>query len=78
MSGLIKAHPIEILKLIQRKASMPITELSRRIGISKTPCWNRIRRLEEDGIITHRPTILDRNKLDLPIVVFLSIKLGCG
>ena len=67
---------IEILKLIQRKASMPLTELSRRIGISKTPCWNRIRRLEEDGIITHRPTILDRNKLDLPIVVFLSISVS--
>jgi DNA-binding Lrp family transcriptional regulator len=67
---------IEILKIIQTNASIPLTELSRRIGISKTPCWNRIRRLEEIGVITKRPTLLDRGKLGLPIVVFLSISVS--
>ena len=67
---------IEILKSIQANASIPLTELSRRIGISKTPCWNRIRRLEEIGVITKRPTLLNRGKLGLPIVVFLSISVS--
>lgn len=67
---------IEILKIIQSKASIPLTELSRRIGISKTPCWNRIRRLEEIGVITQRPALLDRGALGLPIVVFLSISVS--
>jgi Lrp/AsnC family transcriptional regulator len=62
---------IEILKLIQTNA-----ELSRRVGVSKTPCWNRIRKLEEIGVINQRATLLNRKSLDLPIVVFLSISVG--
>ena len=63
----------KILNLLQTNATLPLSELSRRVGISKTPCWNRIRKLEELGIINQRVTLLDRHKLGLPIVVFLSI-----
>ena len=53
-----------------------MSEISRRSGLSKTPCWNRIRRLEETGVIKKRATLLDRNLLGLPIVVFLSISVS--
>ena len=66
----------KILNILQANAALPLSELSRRIGISKTPCWNRIRKLEELGVINHRVTLLDRHKLGLPIVVFLSISVS--
>lgn len=66
---------IGILKLIQTNAELSLREISRRVGILKTPCWNRIRKLEEIGVINQRATLLNRKCLDLPIVVFLSISV---
>ena len=66
----------QILTLIQTKADTPLSEISRRVGISKTPCWNRIRKLEETGVIKSRVTILNRQNIGLPIVVFLSISVS--
>ena len=54
---------LKILKYVQANASLPLSELSRRVGLSKTPCWNRIRKLEELGVIDKRVTVLNRNKL---------------
>lgn len=65
-----------ILELIQEDAALPLVELSRRVGISKTPCWNRIRKMEENGVIERRVTTLNRQKVGLPIVVFLSVTVG--
>ena len=65
-----------ILELIQDDAALPLVELSRRVGISKTPCWNRIRKMEENGVIERRVTILNRQKVGLPIVVFLFVTVG--
>ena len=67
---------LKILKYVQANATLPLSELSRRVGLSKTPCWNRIRKLEELGVIDKRVTVLNRNKLGLPIVVFLSISVS--
>ena len=67
---------LKILKYVQANASLPLSELSKRVGLSKTPCWNRIRKLEELGVIDKRVTVLNRNKLGLPIVVFLSISVS--
>lgn len=67
---------LKILKYMQANATLPLSELSRRVGLSKTPCWNRIRKLEELGVIDKRVTVLNRNKLGLPIVVFLSISVS--
>ena len=66
----------KILHLLQTKATLPLSEISRRVGISKTPCWNRIRAMEETGVIKDRITVLDRDKIGLPLVVFLSISVG--
>ena len=67
---------LKILKYVQANATLPLSELSRRVGLSKTPGWNRIRKLEELGVIDKRVTVLNRNKLGLPIVVFLSISVS--
>ena len=66
----------KILHLLQTKATLPLSEISRRVGISKTPCWNRIRAMEESGVIKERITVLDREKIGLPLIIFLSISVG--
>ena len=66
----------QILSVMQKNATLPLSELSKRVGISKTPCWNRIRKMEEEGIINSRVTVLDYKKLNLNIVVFLSVSVS--
>jgi len=66
----------KILSIIQAKAATPLSEISRKVGVSTTPCWNRIKRMEEEKLIKGRITVLDRNKINLPIVVFLSISIS--
>ena len=66
----------DILTILQGNSNISLSTLSKRIGISKTPCWNRIRRMEENGIITKQAAILNRHAIGLPIVVFLSISVG--
>ena len=66
----------QILYALQKNASIPLSELSKRVGLSTTPCWNRIRRMEEEGTITSRVTVLNNKKINLNIVVFLSISVS--
>ena len=66
----------KILSILQKNATIPLSELSKRVGISKTPCWNRIRKMEEEGIINSRVTVLDYKKINLNIVVFLSVSVS--
>ena len=66
----------KILSLLQNNATLPLSELSKRAGISKTPCWNRIRKMEEEGVIKSRVTVLDNKKINLNIVVFLSVSVS--
>ncbi len=65
-----------ILSLLQNNATLPLSELSKRAGVSKTPCWNRIRKMEEEGVIKSRVTVLDNKKINLNIVVFLSVSVS--
>ncbi len=63
----------KIIFIIQRQADLPLSEISKRVGLSQTPCWNRIRKLEEDGVIEKKVTIINKRKVNLPITVFLMI-----
>tara|TARA_B100001540_G_scaffold313398_1_gene336260 strand:- start:518 stop:973 length:456 start_codon:yes stop_codon:yes gene_type:complete len=63
----------KILFILQRNADLPLSEISRRVGLSPTPCWNRIKKLEEEGVILKKVTILNKEKLSLPVTVFLNI-----
>lgn len=67
---------IIILEQLQKNATIPLTELSKKAGISTTPCWNRIKKMEEDKIITSKTTILNNEKLNLSVTVFLSISIS--
>ena len=65
----------KILEELQKNASIPLSELSKKVGLSNTPCWNRIKKLEEEKVILSRTVVLDNKKINLPITVFLSISI---
>ena len=67
---------LNIISILQKDADMPLNKLSRLVGISKTALWNRLQRLEERGIIKGKVMMLDRQGLDLAVVIFLSITVG--
>ena len=62
-----------ILTQLQRDVTLPLSKTASRAGISKTACWNRIRKMEEGGIIKNKIAILDNSKVNLPIIIFLSL-----
>lgn len=66
----------QILYALQKNATIPLSELSKKIGLSTTPCWNRIRKMEEEGIIKSRVTVINKDKINLNITVFLSISVS--
>jgi len=66
----------KILHQLQTDSTRPITDIADQVGISSTPCWRRIQKLEKDGVITRRVAILDRKALNLAITVFVMIKTG--
>jgi len=63
-----------ILRELQVDATIPIAELAERAGLSQTPCWKRVKRLTDAGVIEKRVAILARDQLDLGLVVFVSIR----
>ena len=65
----------KILAELQKNSSQPLSELSKKVGLSNTPCWNRIKKLEEEKIIKSKTIILDNKKINLSITVFLSISI---
>jgi len=65
-----------ILDLAQRDAGLSVAEIAERVGLSSSPCWRRIKRLEDDGVILKRVTILDREKLGLNFEVYCTAKLS--
>ena len=67
---------LKLIKQLQVSADLSLAELSRRVGISKTACWNRMQKMEEEGIVLGKQVLFDRNSLGLKIVVFLSITVG--
>lgn len=63
-----------ILHLLQRDASISLKELADTVGLSTTPCWKRVKRLEEEGYVAGRVTLLNPEKLGLGLSVFVQIK----
>ena len=66
----------KILAVIQEDASLSVAEIGNRVGLSSTPCWKRIQRLEADGVITKRVALIAAEKIGLGITVFVSIETG--
>lgn len=63
-----------LLAALQADASLTTAELAERVGLSPTPCWRRIQRLEEQGFITRRVALLDRNRLNVGVTVFIAVR----
>lgn len=66
----------KILKALQENAELSMADLGDKVGLSHTPCWRRVKRLEEDGFIKKRVTLLSADKLDLKVSVhaYITIK----
>jgi Lrp/AsnC family transcriptional regulator len=66
----------KILAVLQGDASLSVAEIGQRVGLSSTPCWKRIQRLEAEGVIQKRVALVDQDKIGLGITVFVSIETG--
>ncbi len=60
--------------MISHDSSLSLNDIADKVGLTATPCWKRIKRMEEDGIIRGRVAVLDADKLGLPVSVFVSIE----
>lgn len=65
----------KLLEQLQRNARLTTGELAQRVGISQSPCWRRIRRMEEAGLISGYHARLDRRGLGYGVVAFVSISI---
>jgi Lrp/AsnC family transcriptional regulator len=65
---------IKILTLLQRDGTMAVADIGKQVGLSTTPCWRRIQKLEETGVIQRRVAVLDPAKVNAAVTVFVSIK----
>src|SRR5580658_4925174 len=66
----------KILAVLQDDASLSVAEIGSKVGLSSTPCWKRIQRLEADGVILKRVALVDQDRVGLGISVFVSVETG--
>jgi len=66
----------KILAVVQQDASLSVAEIGQRVGLSSTPCWKRLQRLEADGVILRRVALIEPEKIGLGVTVFVSIETG--
>ena len=72
----IDAIDRKILRVLQEDASLSVADIGERVGLSSTPCWKRIQRMEAEGIITGKVVLVDQNRIGLGLSVFVSIESG--
>ena len=63
-----------ILRLLARDATLSLADIAREVGLTQTPCWKRIRRMEQAGVITGRVAVLDPARVGLPVSVFVALE----
>ncbi|MGB6171012.1 MAG: Lrp/AsnC family transcriptional regulator [Xanthobacteraceae bacterium] len=66
----------KIIAVLQDNAALSVADIGQRVGLSSTPCWKRIQRLEADGVIVKRVALIDQDRIGLGISVFVSIETG--
>lgn len=74
-SQTLDAFDLKILRALQADADISMQALGDRVGLSHTPCWRRVKRLEQQGIIKGRATLLDAEQLNLSVNVFVHVTL---
>lgn len=63
-----------ILAILQRDSATPVSEIADAVGLSSTPCWRRIKKLEEDGVIRARVALADRAAINLGLTAYVAVK----
>ncbi len=63
-----------LLRLLQEDATLSLADISARVGLSSTPCWKRIQKLEREGVIRRRVALLDPQKVGVGVTVFVTIR----
>ena len=64
----------KILRLLQEDATLAVADVAKKVGLSTTPCWRRIQKLEEEGVIRKRVAVLDPVKINAKVTVFVSVR----
>lgn len=64
----------KILDLLQADTTLPIAAVAEKVGLSAAPCWRRIKKLEDDGVIQRRVALVDRRKVNVPMTLFVSVR----
>lgn len=64
----------KILNILQKDTTLAVAEIAKQVGLSTTPCWRRIQKMEDSGVIRARVALLDAEKLQAGVTVFVSIK----
>ena len=63
-----------ILAVLQETADLPVAEVAERVGLSASPCWRRIQKLEAEGVIERRVALLNPEKMNVGVTVFVAIR----
>ena len=71
----LSSQDVQILKLLQRDATTSTAAIAEQLNISQSPCWRRVNRLEQEGLVKKRVALLDRAALGMEVVVFATINL---
>jgi Lrp/AsnC family transcriptional regulator len=64
----------KLLELLQQDATLPIAELAQRVNLSQTPCWKRVQRLKESGVIRAQVALCDARRLGVGTTVFVAVR----
>lgn len=70
------ATDLKILAILQEDASLAVAEVASRVNLSQTPCWRRIQRMEEAGVIQRRVALVDPDAIGLGLTVFVEVETG--
>ncbi|MCB1638121.1 MAG: Lrp/AsnC family transcriptional regulator, partial [Thiothrix sp.] len=71
----LDATDIRILRIMQSSPELNIHEIGERVGLSHTPCWRRLRRMQDNGIIQGRVWLLSQELTGLDVSIFVSVRL---
>ena len=68
------ANDRKIIDILQADATVAVATIAEQVGLSAAPCWRRIKRLEDDGVIKRRVALIDRRKANVPMTLFVSVR----
>lgn len=68
------AIDVRILEILQQDAEQQVAQIAEAVGLSTTPCWRRIQRLKEAGVITRQVALVDPRKVNVGVTVFVSVR----